>query len=160
MEKPEPAHLLDLYNGWFYRLNGSKKSRHHLVPRCRWGETHQHLANLGIGELKKGECISTTNELHALWHHLFSCMTPLEIIRQLQMNKFDLRKLNEWQIISWLILFYDLKAEEACCQIGVIQPRLITDRKTIEMMTETVIYCWSPRIFQEFQVKELLAFAA
>jgi len=160
MDNPDPGDLYGQYRQWTFRLEGTKKSRHHLIPRCRWEEAQGFFRRMQIGEIKKGETISLTNERHALWHNLFGIRTPLEIIKLIQRKKIDFRNLNDWQKISWLIIFFDLEAEEACFQAGEFKQRFLKDQQMIEYLVEVVVRYWSPKVFQEFTTEELLYLAA
>jgi hypothetical protein len=160
MDPTDPDDLYRSYLDWCSRLGGDKKSRHHLIPRCRWEDMQNFIESTRISGLKRGECIITSNERHALWHCLFNIRTPLEIILLIKNQRMDFGRMNEWQIISWLVIFEHLEAKDACFHAGLIQPGRLTDQKTIRRAIELIVRQWSPSIFRDFGIKELLAMAA
>lgn len=156
----DPSSLYQRYQDWSYRLGGSRRSRHHVIPRCRWNEVQNFFREQKIRGIKRNECRCVNNENHAHWHHVFGIQTPLEIIYIIHQKKFDLRRLNIWQTIGWLRIFFDLDSKEACFQAVELKPKLITDPKTINYLMEIVIRFWSPKIYREIDFEELLILAA
>lgn len=160
MEPTDPGVLYQEYMDWYYRLDGGRKSRHHVIPRCRWSDVHEFFKAQKIKGIKRSECKNINNERHAHWHHVFGILTPLEIIHIIHQHKFDLRRFNIWQTVGWLMIFFNFKSEEACYQAQLFEPKIITEPKTIENITENIIRYWSPKLYGEMDFEELLILAA
>jgi len=160
MDVVDSAFFYQQYRDWYYRLNGGRRSRHHLIPRCRWSDMHEFFKKYNIRGIKRSECRTVDNEHHAHWHHVFGILTPLEIIHVIHQKKFDLRRFNIWQTIGWLMIFFRFEAEEACYQAQLFEPKILKEPGTIDDIIENIICCWSPKVYNEMDFEELLILAA